>query len=71
MAKTAELEIDVRDEILEYLESIERTLAWLSRGTKIKYSTLYAIFVHKITRLSEDKLSKINAFLGKNFRPQP
>jgi len=67
MAKTQEL-VDVRDTILDYIKSEERSLAWLSRGTGIKYNTMYSIFVHKIIQLSVENLGKINAFLGKNFK---
>ena len=65
--KKAAVEIDGRDLILDHLKEIERDLAWLSRKTDIPYGTLYSCFTHRLFKLSEDNLSKINEVLGTKF----
>lgn len=59
--------IDVRDEILEHLKIIERDMAWLARKTGIAYGTLYSCFTHRLFKLSQDNLDKINSVMGTNF----
>ena len=68
MAKT--LIKDTRDIILEWLEKEERNLAWLSKKTKIKYGTLYSIFIQKTYDLNEEKLNLINNATGQTFTKQ-
>lgn len=58
---------DVRDVIADYLKEIERDWAWLSRKTEIPYGTIYACFVQRDFRLSEDNLKKINNVLETDF----
>lgn len=60
-------QIDVRDTIMDYLKEIERDLAWLSRKLDIPYGTLYSTFVHKIIKLSQEKLDRINLLLETDF----
>ena len=60
--------IDVRDEILNHLEKIERSLMWLSKKADINYNTMYSIFIQKTIELSEDKLKKINTMLETKFK---
>ena len=66
-AKKAVVETDNRDLILEHLKDIERDLAWLSRKTEIAYGTLYSCFTHRLFKISEDNLNKINTVLGSSF----
>lgn len=58
---------DVRDIIMNYLKEIERDLAWLSRKLDIPYATLYSTFVHKVIKLSQEKLDKINELFETDF----
>ncbi len=58
---------DIRDEILDHLESIERPLAWLSNKTEIPYATLYSVFKQKNFALSDSNLAKINRVLDTDF----
>ena len=60
--------VDVRDEILEHLEKIQRPLAWITNGnTGIPYSAIYAIFTQRTYGLSKENLKKINKFLETDF----
>jgi hypothetical protein len=59
---------DVRDEIMEYLKTIERNLRWLSTKCEYNYNTMYSTFVQKVIELSEDKLQKINSVLKTKFK---
>lgn len=63
-AKKSVIEVDNRDLILQHLKEIERDLAWLSRKTEIAYGTLYSCFTHRLFKISEDNLKKINNVLG-------
>jgi hypothetical protein len=58
---------NVKDEILLYLESEERPLAWLARKTEIPYATLYSIFIQRVMTLSDSNLIKINRALNTDF----
>ena len=58
---------NIKDEILLYLQEIERPMSWLSRKTEIPYGTLYAIFVQRIMNLSDKYLIKINKALDTDF----
>lgn len=60
-------EIDVRDEILSHLESIERTMAWLSNKTGIAYATLYGCMIQRTFKVSDENLEKINTVLETSF----
>lgn len=59
--------VDVRDEIMGHLKSIERTLSWLARKTNLNYATLYSCFVQKTFNLSQDNLNKINRVLKTDY----
>lgn len=63
----AKVKTSVKDDILLYLESEERNLAWLSRKTDIPYGSLYSIFIHRIMVLSDTNLAKINRALDTDF----
>ena len=63
----AKVKTSVKDEILLYLETEERNLAWLSRKTEIPYGSLYSIFIHRIMVLSDSNLAKINKSLNTDF----
>ena len=63
----AKVKTSVKDEILLYLETEERNLAWLSRKTDIPYGSLYSIFIHRIMVLSDSNLAKINGSLNTDF----
>ncbi len=67
MAKEA-VETDVRDRIKEHLDNDDRTLAWLSEKTGIKYPTLYSCFTQRLFRLSDENLKKINLVLETKFK---
>lgn len=58
---------NVKDQILIYLEQIERPMAWLSRKSGIKYGTLYSILIQRIMNLSDKNLVKINKAMGTSF----
>ena len=58
---------DLRADILQHLEGIERTLAWLSDKTEIPYATLYSVFKQRTFALSDRNLGKINKTLGTDF----
>lgn len=62
-----ELKNDVRDDISQHLKSIDRSLRWLCRHTGYNYNTMYSTFVQKVVNLTDEKLEKINAFLGTDF----
>ena len=59
---------DVRDEILEYLKSIERPMVWLATKADINYSTVYSVLRQRTFNFSEENINKINAALGTNFK---
>lgn len=59
---------DTRDEIVAELEKQERTVTWLSTKTKIAYTTLYNTLKHKISKLDQTRLDKINAVLKTDFK---
>lgn len=61
-------DMDVRDEILNHLNKIDRGIAWLSRGAGINYSTLYYILEKKTIRMSDKYLIPINKFLETKFK---
>ena len=63
----AKVNNNVKDEILLYLETEERNLAWLSRKTDIPYGSLYSIFIHRIMVLSDTNIAKINRALDTDF----
>jgi hypothetical protein len=63
----AKVKTSIKDEILLYLETEERNLAWLSRKTDIPYGSLYSIFIHRIMVLSDSNLAKINRSLNTDF----
>jgi lambda repressor-like predicted transcriptional regulator len=67
MSSTTYLQMDVRDEIKEYLKSQERSLHWLSKKAGINYNSLYSIMVHKTYDLSPENKAKINEVLGTKF----
>lgn len=58
---------DTRDIILEWMKAEERTLAWLSKKSGIKYGTLYSIFIQRTYDLNEEKLSQINLSTNQSF----
>ena len=58
---------DTSAHILEHLESIERSLLWLSKKTEIPYGTLYGIFYQKTMKLTPEKLELINKALETEF----
>jgi hypothetical protein len=58
---------NVKDDILLYLQEIERPMSWLSRKTEVPYGTLYAIFIQRIMNLSDKNLAKINKVLDTDF----
>lgn len=68
MAEKQIIEIDNRDEVLDWLKENERDLAWLSRKTGIAYATLYSIFTQRLFKISEDNLKKINTALQTDFK---
>ncbi len=68
MALEDAVEFDKRDAIREYLEKEERTLAWLSRKTGINYGTLYYCLIHRLFKISDVNLKKINEALGTDFK---
>lgn len=59
--------IDIRDEVVAHLKSIERNIAWLARKIGVKYATLYSILVQKTINLSDDNRKAINKVLKTNF----
>lgn len=67
MAKKEIIEADNRQLIVEYLEEIERDLAWLGRKTGVPYGTLYSCFSQRLFKVSDENLKKINEVLGTNF----
>ena len=61
-------EKDVRDEIMNWLDVNERSMAWLAEKTGINYNTLYAILKQKVMKLSAARLQLINNFLATKFK---
>lgn len=59
---------DTRDVIIAHLKSDQRSLRWLSEKTGYKYSTLYSIFIQRLSKLSNDRLDTINFHLGTKFK---
>lgn len=64
---TTKKAIDVRDEILTYLESEQRPLRFISNNTDIPYGSVYSIFEQRTMELTQEKLDKVNQVLGTNF----
>jgi hypothetical protein len=64
---TTKKAIDVRDEILAYLESEQRPLRFISNNTDIPYGSVYSIFEQRTMELTQEKLDKVNQVLGTNF----
>lgn len=60
--------VDVRDEIMEWLETNERSMAWLAEKNGINYNTLYSILKQKVMKLSAARLELINNFLATKFK---
>jgi len=60
--------VDVRDEIRNWLQENRRTFAWLEEKTGIGYHALYSIIKLKHVNISDDKLDKINEVLGTTFK---
>lgn len=60
--------LDVRDEIMNWLEANQRSLRWLSTQAGIKYGTMYSIFSQKTIMLSEEKLKCINTATKQKFK---
>lgn len=60
--------VDVRDEIMTWLEANERSMAWLAEKTGINYNTLYSILKQKVMKLSAARLELINNFLATKFK---
>ena len=58
---------DVRDDILDHLNSIERRISWLSEKTEVPYHTLYSALKMKRFVLSDRNLAKINRVLSTDF----
>lgn len=58
---------DVRDIIMEKMNSEGRVLTWLAEKTDISYDTLYACLKKKLFSLSDDNRAKINEALGTEF----
>lgn len=58
---------DIRDVIMNKMESEGRTLSWLAEKTDINYNTLYSILKRKIFPITEVQLNKINAVLETDF----
>jgi len=58
---------DVRDVIMDKMNSEGRVLTWLSETTKIPYDTLNSCLKRKLFSLSEENLGKINIALETNF----
>ncbi len=67
MAKQV-IDIDIRDEVMDWLKENERDLAWLSRKTGIVYATLYSCFIQRLFKISDENLIKINEALATDFR---
>jgi hypothetical protein len=61
------LKVDVRDEIVNYLFSIERNLRWLSIKLNIPYGSAYSIFKQKVMELKQPLLDQINTILCTDF----
>lgn len=60
--------VDVRDEIVAWLDVNDRSMAWLAEKTGINYNTLYSILKQKIIKLSAARLELINNFLATKFK---
>ena len=59
--------IDVRDAIMNKMDSEGRSLQWLADTTGINYNTLHSCIKRKLFNLSADNLMKINFALETNF----
>ena len=58
---------DVRDLIMNKMDSEGRVLTWLAEKTTIGYDTLYSCLRKKLFNLSQGNLEKINEALDTNF----
>ena len=61
------MNLDFAESVKKELLNQERNLAWLSRKTKIHYSTLYGIVVQKTFSASKENAALINSALGTSF----
>ena len=60
---------NVRDVIMEKMNSEGRKLTWLAKQTKIPYYTLDACLKRNKFSVSDKNLKKINLALGTEFKP--
>lgn len=58
---------DVRDQIMNKMDSEGRTLTWLSEKTDINYNTLHSCLKKKHFLLSQENLDKINEALATDY----
>lgn len=68
MATKTNVEIDLRDQILEKVEEIERNIRWLAKHTGIPYYSVYACLVKKQYNVTKETLNKYNKVLGTSFK---
>lgn len=66
MSKTKQA-TDVRDVILERMESKGQNLTWLSEITEIPYGTIISCLKRKLFSLNQDNLDKINKALETDY----
>lgn len=59
---------DPKQQIIDHLSGIERSLRWLAIKADIPYGTLYGIIYQGTMDLTEDRLSAINNVLGTDFK---
>lgn len=60
--------IDILDEIVAKVKSMDRNLSWLSRESGIEYNTLYATLKKRLIKLTPERLELINKTLGTDFK---
>lgn len=58
---------DPKQQIVDHLESIERSLRWLALKAEIPYGTLYGIIYQGTMELTQDRIASINTVLGTDF----
>lgn len=60
--------VDTRDVIVKHLKEIKRPLSWIAEpNTDIPYGSVYSTFVQKVMELTQERLNKINKWLGTDF----
>lgn len=66
--ENVEKRVTARVAIKKYLKDNRRKLSWLAEMTDIPYGTIYGVFIQQTMELTPERLEKINAAIGTDFK---